>query len=182
MDFLSRAILSAHEVIYLVDRRDSIENLKSKDGVHTSKLTRDFIGKLFSDQVPPSKSSGVPPKGSVYRCQGKSTEKSGTYFYAFDDETTGKLSVAFNAIYDLSHLYQMRTDFTELTLASLTDEQGDDFKEKAPLKFTGLSSSSGFEIELSKQKGSEATFELYYLDKIKQLQKGPLQKVSCEKY
>lgn len=182
MDFLSKGVLAAHEVIYLVDRRDSIENLKSKDSVHTSKLTRDFIGKLFSTEPPPSKSSGVPPKGRVYRCLGISADKSGTYFYAFDSEKTGKLSLVFTAIYDHSHLYQMRSDFTGLTLNIMIDPNSEDTQEKAALKFTGLNQDTGFKVNITKQKGSEPIFELLYLDQNKKIQSGAKQTITCEKY
>ncbi|MBX9767606.1 MAG: hypothetical protein K2X47_10080 [Bdellovibrionales bacterium] len=182
MDLLSKAVLAAHEVIYLADRRDSIEKLKSQSAVSTSILTRKFIGQLFSTQPPPTKSIGVPPEGKLYVCKGSTAKRLGTYLYAFENEGTGKLSLVFKAIYGRSHLYQMRSDFKDLTLASMTEIDSETIQERRPLKFTGLVTPSGFEVSIKKQKGSAPIFELSYQDQSHQDQTGNPEAIRCEKY
>ncbi len=175
LDLLSKGFLAAHEVIYLFDRRDSIENLLSKNPVHSSQLTRKFVGQLFSDTPPVPESNGVPSKENVYRCAREGSDNLGTYFYAFENKRTGKLSLVFNAIYDHNYLYQMRADFNKLTLSNVIGDSGE-AKEVIPLKFTGVEQASGFEVAIE-QKTSVVTFQLLYSH-----QKGPTQKISCSKF
>lgn len=111
LDFLSKAFLIAHELIYMIDRRDGVATLVSGPKLHTSEVTRRFVTRLFGRQALPSKSDSLPTDGTLQSCSTQGPEAEATYFYAFKNTGKRETTFIFKTVLGRSSLYQMRADF-----------------------------------------------------------------------
>ena len=156
LDWLSNSMLVAHELIYLLDRREGLESLAPKPEKANSESARRFVGLLMSTNPPPVKSSEMPEKQKMMRCSVPSApEAERTYFYAFDALRSGKLSLVFNLIHGRSGLYQLRADFKNLALRDLTDPVGPAAAEQATLESVGSEQPNRFGIRISRSSQGE---------------------------
>jgi hypothetical protein len=181
LDWLSRSLLVAHELLYLIDRRDGLEGLKPKATRSTSQLARKFVGQLFSSASPPPLSADVPQKGALYRCSFSDSDPQATYLYAFDTPHDDGLRLTLNAIRGKYGFYQMRADFKGTSAKVLTDIVDGEISQTVPLEFVGSGESSEFAIQLSKKKGSSAKIGLIFLGKNQSQEIGNFQEIRCEK-
>ena len=168
LDWLSKSVLVAHEVLYMVDRRDGLRKLKAGAPAETSEETRRFVGRLFSARPLTAKSDRMPPRSSLRHCIPVSMDgKAATYFYAFDDPASGHLSLVFNSVRGFMDLYQTRVDFKQAVLGDLDAPEGT-IAETSALDLVGSGRASGFAVRLTKAKaakpGGSLTFELLDVD------------------
>jgi hypothetical protein len=183
LDLLSKSVLVAHELLYMVNRRSGLENLRPKGSDHTSESARKFVGQLLSVESLPKKSDNFPPTDGVYRCNGGLEEKNKapTYFYAFNNVSTGKLNLVFNGIYGASSLYQLRADFKDAVVADLIDKTKSMTDESAELQSVGSKQRTNFVVKLSKSSNSDPIFKLYFSDS-GEIQVGEEQEIHCDKF
>jgi hypothetical protein len=154
LDWLSRSVLVAHEMMYLLDRREGIENLRQGDGKHTAEATRHFVGMLLSEQGVPARIDGLPGNDKIAACgtQGVGDDKF-TYGYAFD-RAPGKVTFEFNVIHGQESFYQMRVDFGSGSLAALKDKTAV-YDLQGMVNLTGSDRQSGLGVHVVKTKDME---------------------------
>lgn len=93
------AVLVAHELVYLIDRRDGLGNLRNSEIARvtkTSESTRRFVGKLLSNEKLTPKSDGIPRDGNaVSICAANVPSSRMTRIYLFKNADTGSPNFVF---------------------------------------------------------------------------------------
>lgn len=179
LDFLSKSILIAHELFYMVNRREGIETLLGEKA-HTSEFTRRFVGRLFAapaESIPlPSKSDSLPADGRLQRCAttdlNSVVDKHPTYFYAYQDVDENKTTFVFKTVLEHSSPYQLRADFEKQNLESSLVALGATADE-ADTKIT---------VRVVRNEDARSgTLELFTFDQSGKRSLGPKQNFTCEK-
>ena len=161
LDWLSKGILAAHELIYMMDRRDGLENLRADKSTQTSESTREFVGRLFTVESVPSFTDNIPSVDKIYICRSvRVPDGALTYLYAFNRTGSPKLSFVFNEILGHQSFYQMRVDFDGLTLETLLNTPEGIASEAKSIKLTGFKQNPDFLVEIEKTKGNSPTLLL----------------------
>lgn len=137
LDWLNKAMLVAHEVAYLMDRREGLHSFFTG----TSEFARTFVGELFSEQGLPPRSLNL--KSSVKVCSGYGKEP--TYFYLASKDAHQK--VVFSTLFNKSTLYTASATFKN----SFT---GNDFSETSDIIFEGSSAKSNLAVLVKKERGT----------------------------
>lgn len=164
LDWLSKAVLVAHELVYMVDRRDGLETLRPGTQTPSSESSRKFVGQILSKESLPTRSFNLAPQGQLYRCSSDSI-KEPTYFYAFNDPITLKLSLVFKTLLYRQSFYQMRSEFKDLTIEDLVSKDAPATKrESADVKTIGLVDDSHLSVRVEKVSGSAPSLEVTYRD------------------
>jgi len=180
LDSLSKAVLVAHELIYLVERRDGIEKLLTGPGSisgatsgPTSESTRSFVGRLLSDRGVLSKSEGLPLVSQLLRCSSDDSfandkeDPLATYFYAFKNKKSGETNLVFKQILGAADIYQLRAELGKNKSLSLVRSLD------SPRKST-------FFVRHETQNGKLKSVEFFGTDRKTAL--GTKQNVTCEKF
>jgi hypothetical protein len=145
LDWLSKAVLVSHELVYLLDRRDGLEGLLSTGVAHTSESARSFVGRLLSTTPWPTKADGLP--ASLYVCSSdfKAAQETTIEAYVFQRPGSQQLSLVFKSFFGHYSFYQMRSDFTQASLLGFLAGQAFD---SAKLQLVGLDENSNFVVQL----------------------------------
>lgn len=173
LDSLSKAVLVAHELIYLVERRDGIEKLLGGSSSPTSESTRSFVGRLLSDRSVISKSAGLPLVSQLLRCSSDDSfanakeDPLATYFYAFKNKKSGETNLVFKQILGGADIYQLRAELEKNK--SLSRVRSIDSPRK-----------SSFFVRHETQNGKLKSVEFFGADRKTAL--GTKQNVTCEKF
>jgi len=161
LDWLNRSALVAHEMVYLVERREGLENFGKGGGKITSELSRNFVGSLFSTASVTSKSTTIP-LSTYFSCGDSSPNQDHrTYFYAFS-ENNG-LSAVFNMIQGWGSVYQLKAHFSGTALEELINTQLGEIHETVPLTFTDQPNAPSFELQIAKVKGATPHLQVFQI-------------------
>ena len=168
LDWLSKSVLVAHELVYMIDRREGLNGLLPGGAIATSESTRRFVGLLLSSVKIPSKSEGLPTGKQIQRCSSNGDdEKTATYFYAFKQPKTGFMSLVFKTVLGRTSFYQLRADFPDRRAFAEIKAHGSDQKTFIDVKF-----------ENQNTKEKKLTFAYRHGNLREQI--GETQSVSCE--
>lgn len=159
LNWLNRSALVAHEMIYMLERRDGLENFGKGGGKITSELSRAFVGSLFSTNSVTPKSTTIP-LNNYFVCRDDPHNRDHlTYFYAFNEHTG--LSAVFNVVHGWGSVYQLKAHFSGADLEELTNTEQGEIHETTPLILTGHPNSPSFEVQIIKVKGAPAHFQAF---------------------
>ena len=170
LDWLSKSVLAAHEVVYLMERREGLEGLWPNGAVRTSESTRRFVGHLLSTKSLVPKSDSVPKNGSLYVCDSKDRDVTPTIFYAIRDAQK-KWTVVFKTILGKSSLYQLIAPIRKMS----------DFNE-----VIAVDSPTRTRLRVTLQERNEELkfISFYYSDESEKTsgytQVGPTQEITCQ--
>lgn len=180
LDWLSKSVLVAHELIYMIERREGLHALGPANARQTSESSRKFVGRLLSTNPPTPKSANIPQKESLLTC-GTDAEKTDlTYGYAFNRTTTGKLSWVLNVIRDHASLYQTRANFKTVTADQLLDPAAVIDPETTSLETVDSGEAPQFSLELKKTQGGPIRLQLRSLVDGKKI--GASQEIHCHRF
>lgn len=161
LNWLNRSALLAHELVYMLERQDGLENFGKGGGKMTSELSRFFVGSLFSTNPIPPKSTTIPLNRYFVCGDSPRNHNHVTYFYAFDENKS--LSAVFNVIQGWGSVYQLKAHFSGADVEELTDTEQGEFNETVPLTFAGQANASSFEIQIKKVKGENPHFQAFQI-------------------
>ena len=168
LDWLSKWILVAHELVYMMDRREGLGGLLPGGNIRTSESTRRFVGLLLSNVKIPSKSDGLPADKLIQRCSSNGDDqKTATYFYVFKQPKTGFMSLVFKTVLGKTSFYQLRADFP-------------DRRAFAEIKALGSDQKTFIEAKLENQNSKEKKLTFVYRHGSAREQIGESQSVTCD--
>ncbi len=178
MSWLERAALVAHELIYFMDRRESLENFGLPDGRMTSERARRFVGDLFSETSLTPKIDSVPEMGYL-KCSAvaESEDNAFSYFYAFNSPTG--LSAVFNVMYGRSSAYQTKASFQGINISDLANDNLESIESDALLVFSDEANTPTIELRIYRSSGAALHFQAYVYQSGRPVPMGEPQKVNC---
>ena len=163
LNWLDRAALVGHELLYLVDRTESIQNVAVSSQSINSVRSRKFIGQLFSDAGVVSKSNGLPGIKKLYTCY-EELEDDERMIYGYFYQNKNDVSFVFNIIHGKGSLYQLTANFSKIIVSDLLENSQANFSEITFLEFEGQKEMPMFLIRLTRQ-GSDYPWLQTFLKK-----------------
>jgi hypothetical protein len=104
MDWLNKSMFGAHELVYLFNRQDSLENYDVPTDQITSEPTRRFVGLLFSVNGVTPRFAGAPELNFLL-CSDADNQ---TVFNAYDSGD-GEVTIVFDRLAGRSSSYEVTT-------------------------------------------------------------------------
>lgn len=163
LSLLGKAALVGHELAYMLDRREALENSANEinNASLTSERTRYFVASLFSTTGMVEKSRGVPVKPLNCTSQLGLGGDNLTYFYTYPSGQS-EFSSVFNVLHGYSSLYQIKAVFKDAELRELTDFHNGKLARTAQISFSGAPENySAFEVHIKKVPGMHATIQAF---------------------
>ncbi len=134
LNWMSKAVLVAHELIYMQERREGLHSLWPDGVARNQESSRRFVARLLSVEPLSSKSSGVPDSGGVFHCTSKGDE-SKTEFFAFTSRHNEFFSLVFKTLLGRSSLYQLRSDLSDSMQAADVKAVGSEMRTRLRVNF-----------------------------------------------
>ncbi len=182
LNWVNKAALISHELIYLMDRREGLENLNVfNPKIITSEQTREFIGTLFSNEKLTSKSDSLPKLNQLLWCLGKRDNYNfDSHFWAYEN-TKGGLTLIWSTVFGLGSMYQIKTELPKSKLKYFEEQNETEFTILAPIEFVDeYINRPNLSIEFHKQKNLPISIGLWQMDGTDSIPLGFSQYIKCE--
>lgn len=153
LDFLGRSILFGHEIQYLIDRKDGLEELFAPQ---TSERVRTFVARLFSDSGLTPRGAGIPTKFKI--CDDADYDN-GNYFWIYDS-APNEVTAVFSILGHRSSMYQMKATWPGVTIADLNDDGPGQGVGASRLQFVDEGDAPEVNVAFTKRPGEYPQFSV----------------------
>lgn len=158
LDWLEKAALASHEIIYFQDRISGLENLGTNlAGSITSERARFFVSALFSKQGFHGR-YGELHASNLAKCVA-GDQGSLTVFYVTGDDSS--VSFRFNALVGRDSVFRTDATFQGVNAETMLDVRSGAIESAAVLVFSDETNTPDVELRLKKSVGAAPTLQAF---------------------